>query len=78
MSEVSSSVGSVDDLGSITDEQVEPYDFDKLPAHACAYCGIHDPCKVAKCMHPDCGKWFCNGKGLNEYGSHIVVHLVKA
>ena len=29
-------------------------------------------------MHQDCNKWFCNGKGQNEYGSHIVLHLVKS
>lgn len=52
--------------------------MDNLPPHACAYCGVHDPAAVVKCVHHDCQKWFCNGKGLNEYGSHIVLHLVKA
>ena len=26
----------------------------------------------------DCNKWFCNGKGVSEYGSHILLHMVKA
>ena len=55
---------------------VIPYDFDNLPPHACAYCGIHDPNCVVKCVAT--GKWFCNGKGVNEYGSHIILHLVKS
>ena len=44
---------------------VEPYDFDKLPAHACAYCGIHEPECVVKCGAKDCNKWFCNAKDLS-------------
>jgi regulator of nonsense transcripts 1 len=44
---------------------VEPYDFNNLPAHACAYCGIHDPESVVKCGAKDCNKWFCNGKGMS-------------
>lgn len=59
-------------------EAIQPYDFDKLPPHACAYCGVHEPGAVVKCLHADCGKWFCNGKGLSEYGSHIVLHMVKS
>ncbi|WVQ63393.1 uncharacterized protein L199_001546 [Kwoniella botswanensis] len=43
--------------------------------HACAYCGIHNPQCVVKCMH--CNKWFCNSRG-NTSASHIVNHLVKA
>jgi hypothetical protein len=57
---------------------VEPYDFDKLPAHACAYCGIHEPECVVKCGAKDCNKWFCNAKDLSQYGSHIILHMVKA
>ena len=57
-------------------EQVEPYDFKNLPAHACFYCGIHAPEAVVKCNIKDCGKWFCNGKGTSSYGSHILMHLV--
>ena len=47
-----------------------------MPPHACSYCGVHDPSSVVKCLRSD--KWFCNGKGLNGYGSHIILHLVKA
>jgi regulator of nonsense transcripts 1 len=56
---------------------VQPYDFEKLPSHKCAYCGVHEPNSVVKCLAKDCNKWFCNGKGLNEYGSHIILHLAK-
>jgi hypothetical protein len=70
------SVSEVSD--AIDPEAVQPYDFANLPAHACAYCGVHEPSAVVKCMHADCGKWFCNGKGLSEYGSHIVLHMVKS
>ncbi|KAJ1910637.1 ATP-dependent RNA helicase [Tieghemiomyces parasiticus] len=45
------------------------------PAHACAYCGIHAPASVVKCM--GCNKWFCNSRGSGS-GSHIVTHLVTA
>jgi regulator of nonsense transcripts 1 len=44
---------------------VEPYDPAKLPPHACAYCGIHEPECVVKCGGKDCNKWFCNGKGMS-------------
>lgn len=57
---------------------MEPYDFKTLPEHHCAYCGIHDPNAVAQCMHKDCLKWFCNGKGLSDYGSHLILHMVKS
>uniref|UniRef100_A0A336KT50 DNA helicase n=1 Tax=Culicoides sonorensis TaxID=179676 RepID=A0A336KT50_CULSO len=46
-----------------------------LPAHACKYCGIHDPSCVVLCNI--CKRWFCNGRG-NTSGSHIVNHLVRA
>lgn len=66
--------------------EVEP----ELPEHACAYCGIHSPQSVVKCLI--CNKWFCNarvggghgGKGGPGGGgggggaSHIVNHLVRA
>lgn len=60
------------------ESEVEPYIFEELPPHACVYCGIHDPEAVVKCNYKDCNKWFCNGKGMNEYGSHILLHLVKS
>lgn len=44
------------------------------PAYACAYCGIHNPASVAKCVAT--GKWFCNARG-STCGSHIVQHLVR-
>ena len=77
LSEISSSIGTMEEVGSdgLT-KPVIPYDFDNLPPHACAYCGIHDPNCVVKCVST--GKWFCNGKGVNEYGSHIILHLVKS
>jgi regulator of nonsense transcripts 1 len=58
--------------------EVEPYDPAKLPPHACAYCGIHEPECVIKCGAKDCNKWFCNGKGMSNYGSHAILHMVKA
>ncbi|KAF1815664.1 P-loop containing nucleoside triphosphate hydrolase protein [Eremomyces bilateralis CBS 781.70] len=45
------------------------------PPHACAYCGIHNPSCVVKCL--TCGKWFCSARG-NTSSSHIVNHLVRA
>ena len=77
LSEISSSIGTMEEVGSdgLT-KPVVPYNFDELPPHACAYCGIHDPNSVVKCVGS--GKWFCNGKGVNEYGSHIILHLVKS
>ena len=57
---------------------IEPFDFNNLPEHACVYCGIHDPKTVVKCKSKNCNKWFCNGKGQNDYGSHILWHMVKA
>lgn len=47
----------------------------ELPAHACKYCGIHEPSTVVMCNI--CKKWFCNGRGSTS-GSHIVNHLVRA
>jgi len=50
-------------------------DEKELPAHACAYCGIHSPSCVVKCL--GCTKWFCSARG-NATSSHIVNHLVRA
>ncbi|RQM07359.1 hypothetical protein DH86_00003096, partial [Scytalidium sp. 3C] len=50
-------------------------DEKELPAHACAYCGIHNPKCVIKCL--GCSKWFCSARG-NATSSHIVNHLVRA
>lgn len=46
-----------------------------LPSHACAYCGIHNPASVVKCL--PCGKWLCSGRGGTN-SAHIVNHLVRA
>ena len=59
LSEISSSIGTMEGneivgpMGAIGQEKqvIQPYDFDNLPPHACAYCGIHDPCAVVKCLH---------------------------
>jgi len=50
----------------------------ELPAHACTYCGVHDPCTVIQCNASSCGRWFCNGSGGGSVGSHAVHHLVRA
>jgi len=47
----------------------------ELPPHACAYCGIHNPACVVKCL--TCQKYFCSARG-NTSSSHIVNHLVRA
>lgn len=52
-----------------------PEEEKELPAHACAYCGIHTPASVVKCLA--CSKWFCSARG-NSISSHIVNHLVRA
>ncbi|AEO56999.1 hypothetical protein MYCTH_106618 [Thermothelomyces thermophilus ATCC 42464] len=52
-----------------------PEEEKELPAHACAYCGIHSPASVVKCL--TCSKWFCSARG-NSSSSHIVNHLVRA
>ncbi|WVW80767.1 hypothetical protein I302_102753 [Kwoniella bestiolae CBS 10118] len=60
------------------DEEFEEREREMLGVgveHACAYCGIHNPQCVVKCLH--CNKWFCNSRG-NTSASHIVNHLVKA
>ncbi|KAK0530268.1 ATP-dependent RNA helicase [Tilletia horrida] len=46
-----------------------------LPPHACAYCGIHNPSCVVRCLI--CNKWFCNSRSSTS-GSHIIHHLVRA
>ncbi|QIW96006.1 hypothetical protein AMS68_001524 [Peltaster fructicola] len=55
--------------------EVVPQQEEVLPAHACAYCGIHNPGAVVKCL--TCNKWFCSARG-NTSSSHIVNHLVRA
>ncbi|KAL4986409.1 RNA helicase-domain-containing protein [Aspergillus falconensis] len=55
--------------GELEEEEKE------LAPHACAYCGIHNPSSVVKCLA--CSKWFCSARG-NTSSSHIVNHLVRA
>jgi regulator of nonsense transcripts 1 len=64
---------SDDSSADSDDEDLEDMD---LPEHACAYCGIHSPETVAKCL--GCSKWFCNAKTPGSGASHLVSHLVKA
>ncbi|CEG35112.1 regulator of nonsense transcripts 1 homolog [Plasmopara halstedii] len=58
-----------------TDEDALDYTARELPKHACAYCGLHDPASVVKCVMTE--KWFCNSRG-NTSGSHIIQHLVRS
>ena len=48
-----------------------------LPAHACSYCGCHEAESVVKCAVPNCGKWFCNGRG-NTSAAHILHHMIRS
>lgn len=50
----------------------------EIPAHACAYCGVHDTACVIQCTATNCGRWFCNGSGGTSVGAHAVHHLVRA
>uniref|UniRef100_A0A2M4A3L2 DNA helicase n=1 Tax=Anopheles triannulatus TaxID=58253 RepID=A0A2M4A3L2_9DIPT len=75
-SKLSSITSAIGELQFEEDEdEVEPVENKQLPAHACRYCGIHEPSTVVMCNI--CKKWFCNGRG-NTSGSHIVNHLVRA
>eukprot|EP00286_Rhodomonas_abbreviata_P001930 CAMPEP_0181290586 /NCGR_PEP_ID=MMETSP1101-20121128/1491_1 /TAXON_ID=46948 /ORGANISM="Rhodomonas abbreviata, Strain Caron Lab Isolate" /LENGTH=993 /DNA_ID=CAMNT_0023394877 /DNA_START=39 /DNA_END=3016 /DNA_ORIENTATION=- len=48
----------------------------ELPAHACSYCGIHNPACVVRCIKS--GKWFCNSSSNKFSGSCIINHLVRS
>ncbi|KAF3013583.1 hypothetical protein G7054_g4727 [Neopestalotiopsis clavispora] len=65
-------IGAMKDLAI---NRATPEEEKKLPAHACAYCGIHSPASVVKCLA--CNKWFCSARGTAS-SSHIVNHLVRA
>ncbi|KAI9795983.1 MAG: hypothetical protein M1833_006559 [Piccolia ochrophora] len=54
---------------------LRPEEEKDLPAHACAYCGIHAASTVVRCLA--CSKWFCSARG-NTSSSHIINHLVRA
>ncbi|KNC96598.1 uncharacterized protein SPPG_08182 [Spizellomyces punctatus DAOM BR117] len=73
-------LGFVEDLPSRYDIDGAEDGFDDqprdLPAHACKYCGIHNPCSVVECLA--CNKWFCNARLASTRGSHIIQHLVRA
>lgn len=63
---------------AVDDDDIENRDDEEnqeLPPHACAYCGIHSPSSVVKCLV--CNRWFCSSRG-NASSSHIVNHLVRA
>lgn len=47
-----------------------------LPEWACAYCGVHNPACVVKCIKT--GKWFCNGRQQGCSASCAVYHLVRS
>ncbi|KAB2578309.1 ATPase AAA+ type core [Lasiodiplodia theobromae] len=69
-----------DDMESMASMQIggkqqKPDEDVELPPHACAYCGIHNPSSVVKCL--SCSKWFCSARG-NTSSSHIINHLVRA
>ncbi|CAI4225896.1 unnamed protein product [Auanema sp. JU1783] len=74
MSLASGLESSVDLTFRDVDEEEELVE-EKLPEHACRYCGIHEPSCVALCTI--CKKWFCNGKGSTS-GSHIITHMVRS
>lgn len=48
----------------------------ELPAHACSYCGIHNPACVVRCIKS--AKWFCNSSSNKFSGSCIINHLVRS
>lgn len=58
------------------EDDISPYDQASLPSYSCKYCGIHEPNSICKCL--GCNKWFCNGKGIGNSGSHIIQHLVRS
>ncbi|KAH0532789.1 hypothetical protein TsFJ059_001428 [Trichoderma semiorbis] len=70
-----------DSLNSVPIDQMmgmklkHPEEEKELPPHACAYCGIHSPACVVKCL--TCNKWFCSARGSGS-STHIVNHLVRA
>eukprot|EP00123_Amoebidium_parasiticum_P017682 comp23943_c0_seq1/m.42340 comp23943_c0_seq1/g.42340 ORF comp23943_c0_seq1/g.42340 comp23943_c0_seq1/m.42340 type:complete len:1071 (-) comp23943_c0_seq1:718-3930(-) len=70
--------GLTQGLSELAFEEAYEEDFTvqkDLPAHACQYCGVHNPACVVKCL--GCMKWFCNSRG-NTSASHAINHLVRA
>lgn len=73
----SSTCSEDEDEESILEGEDEgPYDKGNLPLYSCKYCGIHEHNSICKCL--GCDKWFCNGKGNGNSGSHIIQHLVRS
>jgi hypothetical protein len=60
-----------------SDVDEEEEGVQELPEHACQYCGIHHAGCVIQCSHPDCKRWFCNGKAGTNTTSHIITHMVR-
>lgn len=38
--------------------------YEEIPEHSCAYCGVSDPASVVLCTNSK--KWFCNGRGITS------------
>ncbi|PHH82161.1 hypothetical protein CDD82_6783 [Ophiocordyceps australis] len=68
------SVNSVP-LGPMGGMSLKDVQKEEPAPHACAYCGIHTPASVVKCLM--CDKWFCGARG-NGNTTHIVSHMVRA
>ncbi len=64
---------SLEEKGSDEEEEEEGVEPQELPAHACSYCGIHDPAAVVMCNRTK--KWFCNGRGNTSGRSAYVQHF---
>ena len=61
--------------GTVELDFKETFDDDEdevkeLPAHACAYCGIHNPGSVVRCIKS--AKWFCNSSSDSPNVPHTV------
>lgn len=60
-------------LGDDMEEEDTTKDVE-LPAHACRYCGLHDPASVVRCVESN--KWFCNSR-WNTSGTWLGAHLIR-
>lgn len=59
-------------LGDDMEEEDTTKDVE-LPAHACRYCGLHDPASVVRCVESN--KWFCNSR-WNTSGTWLGACLI--
>jgi regulator of nonsense transcripts 1 len=77
MSQEATATVELDFKETFDEEGMHNEDHSKeLPAHACCYCGIHNPSCVVRCIKTS--KWFCNS-GSNKFsGTCIVNHLVRS